>query len=112
MLQSSSTGIAFLAHLQDRQAIGFTEATLRRDYVNGCETSPVAFLEGIYVSPEFRRGGVARSLIEAVEQWARQQGCTEFASDTDFTNRESQALHLSLGFAETERVIFFRKLLS
>src|SRR3954469_12534972 len=27
--------------------IGFAEASVRRDYVNGCETRPVAFLEGI-----------------------------------------------------------------
>jgi aminoglycoside 6'-N-acetyltransferase I len=44
----------------DGRAAGFVEATLRTDYVNGCETSPVVFLEGIYVEPWARRQGVAR----------------------------------------------------
>ncbi len=64
-------GIAWSA--DDRPA-GFAEATLRVDYVNGCVTSPVAFLEGIYVEPWARRQGVARTLVEAVEAWAPRRG--------------------------------------
>ncbi|MEB3211139.1 MAG: aminoglycoside 6'-N-acetyltransferase [Leptolyngbyaceae bacterium] len=90
-------------------AIGFAEAYLREDYVNGCETSPVAFLEGIFVRPEFRRQGVARRLCEAIEQWARAQGCSEFASDVLLENHVSQAMHIHLGFEETERVVYFKK---
>ncbi len=47
--------------------IGFAETSLRRDYVNGCETSPVGFLEGIYVAPAHRKSGVARALVKAAE---------------------------------------------
>jgi len=101
---------AFIARI-DGAAAGFAEASLRSDYVNGCETSPVGFLEGIYVVPEHRRAGVASSLVRAVETWARAAGCTELASDADIANRDSQALHGALGFSETERVVYFRKLL-
>jgi aminoglycoside 6'-N-acetyltransferase I len=93
-------------------AVGFAEASLRTDYVNGCKTSPVAFLEGIYVAPEHRRSGIAAKLVRAVEDWAVQAGCTEFASDTDIANHESQAMHTALGFSETQRVVYFRKLVS
>jgi aminoglycoside 6'-N-acetyltransferase I len=93
-------------------AAGFAEASLRTDYVNGCKTSPVAFLEGIYVAPEHRRSGIAAKLVRAVEDWAVQAGCTEFASDTDIANHESQAMHTALGFSETQRVVYFRKLVS
>jgi aminoglycoside 6'-N-acetyltransferase I len=62
------------------ELIGFAEASLRHDYVNGCETSPVAFLEGIYVTPANRRQGVAKALCAAVEEWARNQGCVEIAA--------------------------------
>ncbi len=41
--------MAYVAVADDGQMLGFAEATLRRDYVEGCNTSPVAFLEGIYV---------------------------------------------------------------
>ena len=91
------------------QLVGFAEAALRRDYVNGCETSPVTFLEGIYVAPTHRRRGVARALVDAVAAWGRAKGCTEFASDALLSNTDSHAMHRALGFAETERVVYFRK---
>ena len=90
---------------------GFAEATLRHDYVNGCETSPVAFLEGIYIVPEHQRGGLGRELCSAVESWGRTRGCKEMASDALFDNRESHAFHIAVGFEETERVVYFRKIL-
>jgi aminoglycoside 6'-N-acetyltransferase I len=89
--------------------IGFAEAALRSDYVNGCATSPVVFLEGIFVAGPYRRSGVARMLCRAVEAWGRGHGCSEFASDAAIDNAASHALHRALGFAETERVVFFRK---
>jgi aminoglycoside 6'-N-acetyltransferase I len=95
----------------DGEAAGFAEAALRRDYVNGCETSPVAFLEGIYVTPLFRKRGVAGELVKAIEAWARSRGCTEFASDANIANATSHAMHNALGFVETERVVYFRKVI-
>lgn len=103
---------AFLCEDDAGVAAGFAEVSLRTDYVNGCETSPVAFLEGIYVLPRYRRHGVARALITAAERWAVSHGCRELASDTDTDNLESQSLHTALGFEETERVVYFRKELS
>ena len=89
--------------------LGFAEATLRHDYVNGCDTSPVAFLEGLYVAPQHRRRGVARALVDAVAAWAVTQDVSEFASDALIENRASHAMHQALGFAETERVVYFRR---
>ena len=103
---------AYLAVTSDGVAAGFAEAALRHDYVNGCTTSPVAFLEGIYVRPEHRNRGVARLLVQAVENWATELGCSEFASDTELHNSGSQRMHVALGFDETERVVFFRKRLN
>jgi aminoglycoside 6'-N-acetyltransferase I len=80
--------------------------------VNGCETSPVAFLEEIYVEPWARRQGVARRLVGVVQQWARQMSCSEMASDALLENTDSHGMHLALGFEETERVVYFRKLLT
>src|ERR1700761_8518938 len=87
--------------------IGFAEATLRHDFVNGCETSPVVFLEGVYVHPDQRCKGVARRLVEAVAAWGRSLGCTEFASDALLDNAESHRFHEALGFREAERVVYF-----
>jgi aminoglycoside 6'-N-acetyltransferase I len=101
--------VTFLARDADGRTIGFAEATLRRDYVNGCETSPVGFLEGLFVREEGRRRGAARALCRAVEAWALDRGVRELASDTWLDSIESQRMHRALGFAETERVVYFRK---
>lgn len=87
---------------------GFAEAALRRDYVNGCDSSPVAFVEGLYVRPEHRKADIARRLCAAVADWGRTQGCTELASDAEIHNLESHAFHQAIGFEETERVVYFR----
>lgn len=102
----------FVAYSSSREAIGFAEASLRSDYVNGTESSPVAFLEGLYVVPSARRKGVAASLVAAVADWARGAGCRELASDAVLENSISHVVHRALGFEETERVVFFRKQLA
>ncbi len=104
----SHEAIAFVAVIGG-DVVGFAEAALRHDHVNGCETSPVVFLEGIYVAPSRRRAGVARALCAAVEQWGRARGCTEMGSDAHLANTISHAFHAAAGFEETERVVFFRK---
>ena len=101
---------AFLAR-DAGAAVGFAEASLRHDYVNGCETSPVGFLEGIYTVPTRRQEGLARALTFAVEQWTRERGCSELASDALLDNIDSHRMHGALGFEETERVVGFRKVL-
>lgn len=99
----------FIAKSADGQALGFAEASIRKDYVNGTETSPVGYLEGLFVWPEARNQGVARLLIEAVSEWAAAKGCTELASDTQPENVVSQKAHVRLGFVETERAVFFSR---
>jgi aminoglycoside 6'-N-acetyltransferase I len=111
ILAGAKDKVGWLA-LDDNGPVGFAEATLRHDYVNGCETSPVAFLEGIYVAPHARRQNVGRQLSDTVAAWAQGKGCREFASDALLANRESHVFHAALGFAETERVVYFRRLLA
>lgn len=99
----------FLA--EDGEAAGFAAVSIRTDYVNGCDTSPVAFVEGLYVREPFRRQGVARALVAAIEVWAREQGLTELGSDALIENLTSHQMHAALDFEETERVVYFRKAL-
>lgn len=110
-LLARGDAINLLCRAATGKAIGFAEAMLRRDYVNGCETSPVAFLEGIYVAPGHRQAGVARALCDRVADWARGLGCTEFASDALLDNEASHAFHAAIGFEETDRVVYFRRVL-
>lgn len=100
--------VAYIAETPGGTIAGFAEAALRHDYVNGCDTSPVAFVEGLYVAPDHRRTDVARRLCAAIADWGRAQGCTELASDAEVDNHESHAFHQAVGFEETERVVYFR----
>ena len=88
--------------------LGFAEVS-RRAYAEGCESSPVGFLEGWYVRPERRRKGVGRALVSAAERWACSLGCREFASDALADNLVSAAAHRALGFDEVEVIRCFRK---
>lgn len=104
---SSERTTAFIAFHGDR-AVGFAEVSTR-DYVEGCTTGPVGYLEGIYVHPDFRMGGIARALVRTAESWSRSRGCKEFGSDACVDDNASIAFHNSVGFRETDRQIVFLK---
>lgn len=100
----------FLAETADGAAVGFAELAIRK-YANGCTVRPVPFLEGIWVRPEFRRRGIGARLIAHVGAFAAARGFRELGSDAEIDNRMSHAAHRRWGFAETERVVYFRKVL-
>ena len=105
----SEGSCAFFLAEDDGTSAGFAQCQLRHDYVEGTEHSPVGYLEGIYVRESFRHRGVAKQLLSACENWAREQGCAEFASDCELDNGGSLAFHLSVGFEEANRIICFTK---
>ena len=98
----------FVADRGDGRLGGFLEAGLRK-YAEGCETSPVGYIEGWYVDADLRAQGIGRVLMQAAEEWGRTQGCTEMASDCLLDNDVSYRAHLAIGYVETERLIHFKK---
>ncbi|MFQ5569947.1 MAG: GNAT family N-acetyltransferase [Rhodothermales bacterium] len=102
-------GIDAVLVAEDRGELkGFVELYIR-PCAEGCISERVAYLEGWYVVPEARRRGVGRALIAAAEQWAKEQGCQEFASDAAPENVMSMEAHLACGFEEVGLVRCFRK---
>ena len=93
----------------DEETVGFAQCQLRHDYVEGTRSSPVGYLEGIFVAEPYRNQGYARDLLTACEAWAREKGCSEFASDCELGNDTSLAFHLNVGFEEANRIICFTK---
>ena len=106
LLQSDA---AVFIHYIDEKAAGFAQCQLRNDYVEGTSSSPVGYLEGLFVKEHFRNQGIAKQLVTACEQWAKHKGCQEFASDCKMNNEGSLAMHLKLGFQEANRIICFTK---
>ena len=98
----------FLAFWED-EPVGFAQCQLRRDYVEGTHTSPVGYLEGIFVREDIRRQGVAKKLLTLGEAWAKEQGCVEFASDCSLENEQSRLFHKHAGFAEAAQIVCFQK---
>lgn len=106
--QSREPLAVLLAFDEGGRAIGLAELSIR-SYAEGCTTDRVAYLEGWYVEPHARGQGVGGTLIQAAEQWARGEGCTEFASDSSVDNDIGAAAHRALGFTEVEVIRCFRK---
>ena len=107
-LAEDEEAACFLKYVGDT-AVGFAQCQLRHDYVEGTETSPVGYLEGILVEEAYRHKGYAKELLRECEQWAKSKGCTEFASDCELENEESLRFHMAMQFEEANRVICFRK---
>lgn len=99
----------FFIKYEDEIPVGFAQCQLRHDYVEGTETSPVGYLEGILVRADYRRRGYARELLRECEKWAGEKGCREFASDCELVNEESLRFHMAVGFCEANRIICFTK---
>lgn len=100
---------AFFIAYEVERPIGFAQCQLRHDYVEGTESSPVGYLEGIYVVEGFRKCGIAKALLAACEDWVKEKGCTEFASDCELGNTQRLQFHLHMGFGEANRIICFTK---
>ena len=50
-------------------------------------------------------------LINHVQTFLVTRGFIELGSDTQIDNQMSQVAHIGWGFSETERVVYFRKVL-
>jgi aminoglycoside 6'-N-acetyltransferase I len=105
-----AAGFAGFGAFDGAMLVGFAEVS-ERPVGDGCDTAPVAWLEGIYVAPGQRRLGLGKRLLEAAIAWARGRGLGEMGSDAEIDNLVSRLSHARWGFEETERVVRFRRLL-
>lgn len=107
---NSEQGAFFLAYDNDvKEAVGFSQVSLRRDYVEGTKNAPVGYLEGLFVLEGYRLKGIGQQLLNECEDWAREHECEEFASDCELSNVESLNFHSRVGFKEANRIICFTK---
>lgn len=98
----------FIKYAKDKP-IAFQQCRLRHDHAEGTESSPVGYLEGIFVAEGYRKKGYAAELLSECEKWAKEKGCSGFAGDRELDNADSIRFHMSLGFEEADRIICFRK---
>jgi aminoglycoside 6'-N-acetyltransferase I len=96
-------------YLVNDEPKAFIHISIRSDYVEGAQSSPTGFVEGIYVSPDFRRMGISQKLLKEGERWLKEKGCTQIGSDIELDNDSSYYFHTSVGFKEASRLIAFIK---
>ncbi|HTE44088.1 MAG TPA: GNAT family N-acetyltransferase [Gemmatimonadaceae bacterium] len=105
---SNPEAAVFVAERADGSVCGFVEAGTR-PYADGCDTSPVGYVEAWWVDNDMRRHGIGRALLRAAEDWARGKGYQEMASDALLDNLVSHEAHKRNGYEEVDRVVQFRK---
>ncbi|MFC1947097.1 GNAT family N-acetyltransferase [Chloroflexota bacterium] len=105
----SSTGGVFVAEDSEGRLIGFAEFSIRNDYVPGADPGQLPGLEGWFVDEIFRAKGVGKELLAALEDWSRQKGYKQLASDALLDNTTGIEIHMKLGFTEIERTVHFIK---
>jgi GNAT superfamily N-acetyltransferase/catechol 2,3-dioxygenase-like lactoylglutathione lyase family enzyme len=98
----------FVLDRGDGLLAGYVEVG-ERSIADGCESSPVGYIEAWYVDPDVRRSGYGRALLEAAENWARARGRIEMASDALLDNEVSHAAHRQSGYEEVDKVVTYRK---
>ncbi len=99
----------FCYFLEDEndQITGFVELS-SRNIVDGCLSSPVAYLEGLYLKKKYRGRGLGRETIKTIKSWCKNKGFTELGMDTELTNVKAQKFFKATGLQETYRIVQFR----
>ncbi|OEY67510.1 GNAT family N-acetyltransferase [Marinobacter sp. X15-166B] len=93
---------------ENHHIIGLVELS-SRNVVDGCLSSPVAYIEGLYIEEQYRGRGLGKKLIKSILDWCKQNGFTELATDTELDNLDAQKFFHAVGFKETFRIVEFCK---
>mgnify|MGYP003393211922 CR=1 FL=1 len=111
VIEHPDTQCVIVAESREGSLIGFLEASIR-PFVEDCETDHVGYLEGWFVENDHRRQGIGAELVRHAEDWAKQKGCSEIASDAEVGNDLSLNVHTALGYGVTSRLVHLRKVLN
>lgn len=82
---------------RDGMAVGFTQLY---PMFSSVRTARTWILNDLYVDASARRGGVARSLLDAAVQFARDDGAVGIALETMRDNAPARALYRAAGWDE------------
>jgi aminoglycoside 6'-N-acetyltransferase I len=97
----------FLLYVLNGNPIAFMHLSIRVDYVQGSESSPTGYLEGVYVAPDYRKKGISTALFIEGKKWLLEKGCKQIGSDMEEGNQNSYSFHMGVGFKEAGRLVTF-----
>ncbi|HVR81535.1 MAG TPA: GNAT family N-acetyltransferase [Luteimonas sp.] len=84
---------------RDRVAAGFTQLY---PMFSSVRTARIWILNDLFVAEDARRGGVARALLDAAAQFAREDGAARIILETGRDNAAAQALYRAAGWSEDD----------
>ena len=87
----------FLIAEHNDHPVGFIEGRVGMLY-DVFEPKRSFHISSIYVNPEKRNGGIAKSLIRAALRWASEKGCQEADLNILVNNKSAKNLYESFGF--------------
>ena len=71
-LIKNEDAVCFLKYIGNRP-VAFAQCQMRHDYVEGTDSSPVGYLEGIFVAEGYRKKGYAAELLAECEKWTKKK---------------------------------------
>ncbi len=89
----------------DGVVVGWLQVEIRQIL----ESGEFAEITGLVVDKDYRRKGIAASLVSQAEEWAKMKGEEEIRVRTNLLRLESLPFYRSLGFGETKRQVVFLK---
>ena len=106
-IYSSDDWFCFFIGNENEDIVGLVELS-SRNIVDNCLSSPVAYLEGLYIDEDYRNQGLGEKTLELILDWCHKNGFQELATDTEIDNDRAQKFYKNFGFKETDRVVEFR----
>ena len=90
------------ANYDKNNGIGYAYCKIITDD-NGPQISQVALLDGLYVNEEYRKHGIATSLVQECKNWATIAGAKIFELNVISENQEALKLYENFNFIEFEK---------
>ena len=91
----------------DEEYIGFIHMSIRSGFVEGADTTPVGYIEGVYVKPDYRRKGVAKELYHAGLEWLKSEKCSQIGADIGINDNMCPDFYIGMGYKEANRIICY-----
>ena len=88
-----------LLAMRDGKAVGFTQLY---PIFSSVRTARTWLLNDLFVAEDARRGGVARALLDAAADFAREQGAAGLMLETMRDNAPARALYIAAGWHEDD----------
>jgi GNAT superfamily N-acetyltransferase len=79
--------------------------------VSTAQGTPAALVEDMVVAAGYRKKGIGRKLMQAIESWAKSHGATRLQLLADRTNGPALDFYQSIGWSAT-RLICLRRMIS